>query len=56
MFHHVLVALDNRTSGEVEHVITDPDPDRPYTALKEALLEAYEKTPAQKDREFMTGL
>ena len=54
MFHHVLVALDNRTSGEVEHVIIDPDPIKPYSVLKEALLEAYEKTPAQKDREFMT--
>ena len=53
MFHHVLVALDNRTSGEVEHVITDPHPDKPYTTLKEALMEAYERTPAQKDREFM---
>ena len=53
MFHHVLVALDNRTSGEVEHLIVDPPADKPYTALKEALLEAYEKTPAQKDREFM---
>ena len=53
MFHHVLVALDNKTSGEVEHVMTDPPADRPYSALKEALLEAYEKTPAQKDREFM---
>ena len=54
MFHHVLVALDNKTSGEVEHVITDPPEDNPYSALKEALLEAFEKTPAQKDREFMT--
>ena len=54
MFHYVLVALDNKTSGEVEHVITNPPADRPYSALKEALLEAYEKTPAQKDREFMT--
>ena len=53
MFHHVLVALDNRTSGEVEHIIMDPPVDKPYTELKEALLEAYEKTPAQKDREFM---
>ena len=52
-FHHLLVALDNKTSGEVEHVITDPPEDEPYTALKEALLEAYERTPAQKDREFM---
>ena len=31
----------------------DPPADRPYSALKEALLEAYEKTPAQRDREFM---
>ena len=53
MFHHVLVALDNKTSGEVEHIIMDPPADRPYSALKEALLEAYEKTPAQLDREFM---
>ena len=52
-FHHVLVALDNQTSGEVEHVITDPPVDTPYSTLKEALLEAYERTPAQKDREFM---
>ena len=54
MFHHVLVALDNKTSGEVEHVIMDPPEDNPYSALKDALLEAYERTPAQKDREFMT--
>ena len=54
MFHHILVALDNRTSAEVENVITDPPADRPYSALKEALMEAYEKTPAQKDREFMS--
>ena len=54
MFHYVLVALDNKTSGEVEHVITNPPADRPYSALKEALLEAYEKTPAQKDQGFMT--
>ena len=40
MFHHVLVALDNRTSGEVEHVITNPHPEKPYTALKEDLMEA----------------
>ena len=52
-YHHVLVALDNRTSGEVEHIINDPPKDAPYTALKEALLEAYKKTPAQRDREFM---
>ena len=52
-YHHVLVALDNRTSGEVEHIINDPPKDALYTALKEALLEAYEKTPAQPDREFM---
>ena len=52
MFNHVLVALDNRTSGEVEHVIDNPDPKAPYTALKSALLEAYEKTDLQKDREY----
>ena len=48
-YHHVLVALDNRTSGEVEFIIEDPPADKPYTALKEALLEAYEKTPSQKN-------
>ena len=52
MFNHVLVALDNRTSGEVEHVIDNPDPKAPYTALKAALIEAYDKTPLQKDREY----
>ena len=52
-YHHVLVALDNRTSAEVEHVIEDPPEDEPYTALKNALLDAFERTPAQKDREFM---
>ena len=41
MYHHVLVALDNRTSAEVEYVIEDPPKDKPYTALKNALLEAY---------------
>ena len=52
MFNHVLIALDNRTSGEVEHVIDNPDPTKPYTALKTALMEAYGKTPLQKDREY----
>ena len=51
-FNHVLIALDNRTSGEVEHVIDNPDPVEPYSVLKAALLEAYEKTPLQKDREY----
>ena len=53
MFNHVLVALDNRMSGEFEHVIENPPEDNPYTALKEALLKAYDKTPQQKNREFM---
>ena len=53
-YHHVLVALDNRTSAEVEHVIAaDPPEEKPYTALKAALLDAFERTPAQMDREFM---
>ena len=47
-FNHVLIALDNRTSGEVEHVIDNPHPKTPYTTLKEALLEAFEKKPSSK--------
>lgn len=57
-YDYVVSVLDDRTSGEIRSVITNPPTLDKYKALKSALLEAFGKTTAQKDAELLalTGL
>ena len=53
-FNHVVAALDTATAGEVEAIILSPPTDGKYHALKAALINAFGKTQAAKDRELLS--
>ena len=53
-YGHVVTALDSAASTEIQHVLDDPPSDDPYSAIKEALLIAYDQTQAAKDAEFLS--
>ena len=52
-FDYVVASLDNSTAAEVKAVLLHPPAANKYDAIKEALLGAFGKTPAQKDAELL---
>ena len=53
-YGHIVTALDSAASTEIQHVLDDPPRDDPYSAIKEALLIAYDQTQVAKDAEFLS--
>ena len=52
-FNHVAAALDNNTASEVRSIILNPPANNKYDALKVALIRAFGKSQAQKDRDIL---
>ena len=52
-FNHVAAALDNNTASEVRSIILNPPANNKYDALKVALIRAFGKSQAQKDRDLL---
>lgn len=57
-FDYVVGTLDNRTAAEIKGVLTNPPQSNKYQTIKDALLQAFGKTQAQKDAQLlsMSGL
>ena len=53
-YNHVVAALDNVAAGEVSAIILSPPVADKYTALKDALINAFGKTQTQKDSELLS--
>ena len=52
-FDYIITALDNRAAAEVKAVLLNPPEQGKYNALKTALLNAFGKSPLQKDAELI---
>ena len=53
-FDHVVGALDNATAQEIKAILCHPPERNKYTALKNALIEAFGKSQTQKDNELLS--
>ena len=51
-FDYVIQALDNNTADRVQGIILSP-PENPYDRLKDALIEVFSKSQAEKDQEVL---
>ena len=52
-FDHVIQALDNNTADRVQSIILSPPEENPYDELKQALIEVFGKSQAEKDQEIL---
>lgn len=52
-FNYVVAALDNATAAEVKSILLNPPAADKYEALRDALMEAFAKSQAQKDAELL---